>query len=160
MFDATIWSFIGLIIFIGGVVYIKVPGMIAKALDDRADKISNQLEEARRLREEAQELLADYQRKRAEAEKEAEEIVEAAKREAAQIASEAKTKTEEFVERRTAVAEQKIAQAEADAVNQVRASAVDTAIEAAEKLLSEKVTAPKMTELFKSSLADIKAHMN
>lgn len=160
MFDATIWSFIALIIFIGGIVYIKVPAMVAKALDERADKISNQLSEARRLREESQELLAEYQRKRAEAEKEAQEIVDAAKREASHIASEAKAKTEEYVERRTAMAEQKIAQAEADAVNQVRASAVDTAVDAAEKLLAEKVTSTKMNELFKSSLADIKTHMN
>lgn len=160
MFDATIWSFIALIIFIGGIVYIKVPGMVGKALDERASKIQNQLDEARRLREESQELLAEYQRKRAEAEKEAAEIVEAAKREASHIAAEAKAKTEDYVQRRTAMAEQKIAQAEADAVNQVRASAVDTAVNAAEELLKEKVSSAKMTELFKSSLDDIKTHMN
>lgn len=160
MFDATIWAFIGLVIFLGIIAYLKVPGMIAKALDGRAEKISNQLEEARRLREEAQELLAEYQRKRTEAEKEAESIVDAAKREAANYAAEAKAKTDEFVNRRTAMAEQKIAQAETDAVNQVRASAVDVAIDAAQKLMGSKVTAAKADQLFKSSLADIKANLS
>jgi vacuolar-type H+-ATPase subunit H len=85
MGDATFWALVALIIFLGIVVYMKVPGMIAKSLDDRADKISNELEEARKLREEAQALLAEYQKKRKEAEKEAAEIVEAAKREAETI---------------------------------------------------------------------------
>lgn len=160
MLDATWWAFIALIIFIGVIAYFKVPAMIGKALDDRADKISGQLEEARRLREEAQELLAEYMRKRSEAEKEAEEIVDAAKREAAAFSAEAKQKTEDYVKRRTAMAEQKIAQAEAEAVNQVRASAVDVAVAAAEQLLGTKVTSAKANDLFKASIAEIKTRMN
>lgn len=160
MLDATWWAFIALIIFIGVIAYFKVPAMIGKALDARADKISGQLEEARRLREEAQELLAEYMRKRSEAEKEAEEIVDAAKREAAAFSAEAKQKTEDYVKRRTAMAEQKIAQAEAEAVNQVRASAVDVAVAAAEQLLGTKVTSAKANDLFKASIAEIKTRMN
>ncbi len=76
--DATFWAFIALLIFIGVLVYVKVPGQIAKALDNRADKIRNELEEARRLRDEAKELLAEYQRRRKEAEAEANQIVTAA----------------------------------------------------------------------------------
>ncbi|MEN0000281.1 MAG: F0F1 ATP synthase subunit B [Pseudomonadota bacterium] len=160
MLDATAWTFIGLLLFLGLIAYLKVPGMITKALDDRADKIRNELEEARQLREEAQQMLAEYQRKRQDAEKEAEEIVTAARKEAEQIAVEAKQKTEEYVARRTAMAEQKIAQAEADAVNDVRNASVDIAIEAATKILGSKVTAKTAGDLFKDSLAQVKSNLN
>jgi predicted phage gp36 major capsid-like protein len=89
----------------------KVPGMIGGALDKRADQIRNELEQAKKLREEAQQLLAEYQRKRKEAEAEAESILSAAEKEAAILRDEAKAKTEEYVSRRTAMAEQKIQQA-------------------------------------------------
>lgn len=160
MFDATTWTFIGLVIFLALLVYLKVPGFVTKALDARADKIRNELEEARRLREEAQQMLAEYQRKRQDAEKEAEEIVTAAKNEAEQIAVEAKEKTEEYVARRTAMAEQKIAQAEADAVNDVRNASVDLAIEAAGKLLGDKMSAKNSGDLFKDALAQVKTNLN
>jgi F0F1-type ATP synthase membrane subunit b/b' len=94
--DATFWALVGLVIFLGIVVYVKVPGMIAKALDKRADKIRNELEEARKLREEAQALLAEYQKKRKEAEKEAAEIVSGQARGRSDH-REAKQKTEEYV---------------------------------------------------------------
>jgi F-type H+-transporting ATPase subunit b len=160
MFDASFWALIGLLIFLGILAYFKVPAMIGKGLDDRANKIRNELEEARKLREEAAELLAEYQRKRKEAEKEAEGVIEAANREAKAIAIEAKAKTEEYVERRTAMAEQKIAQAEADAVNAVRSTAVDVAIAATEKLLGEKMTAKSEGDLFKQSLSQVKSGLN
>lgn len=158
--DATFWAFVALIIFLGIIFYMKVPGMITKSLDERANKIRNELDEARRLREEAQQLLAEYQRKRKEAEQEAGDIVAAAKREADQLVVEAQKKTEEYVARRTALAEQKIGQAERDAVNEVRASAVDIAVEAARKLLGDKVDAKTGAELFKSSLQEVKAKLN
>ncbi|TCD13421.1 F0F1 ATP synthase subunit B [Oricola cellulosilytica] len=160
MFDATFWTLVALVIFLGIVVYMKVPGMITKALDDRADKIRNELEEARRLREEAQALLAEYQKKRQEAEEEAGDIVDAAKREADAITAEARAKTEEYVARRTALAEQKIAQAEVEAMDEVRESAVELAITAATKILGDKVTGKTEAELFEKSLADVKSRMN
>ena len=107
-FDATFFAFVGLVIFLALIVYLKVPGMVAKSLDARADQIRNDLSEAKRLREEAQQLLAEYQRKRKEAEADAAKIVAAAEREAEMIAAEAKQKTEEFVARRNALSEQKI----------------------------------------------------
>ena len=158
--DNTFWAFIALLIFIGVVVYFKVPGMISKALDERANRIRNELEEARRLREEAQQLLAEFQQKRKEAEKDAADIVASAKREADMLLEDAHRKTEEYVVRRTAIAEQKIAQAEQEAVNEVRASAVDIAVEAARKLLAEKVDAKTGAELFKSSLQEVKSKLN
>lgn len=158
--DATFWALIGLIIFLGILAYMKVPAMIAKSLDDRADAIKNQLEEARALREEAQQLLAEYQRKRKDAEKEAAEMVTAAEKEAANIVEEAKTSTAEYVKRRQALAEQKIAQAEREAVAEVRSSAVDIAILATGKLVGDSVDAKTASGLFKSSLEEIKTNMN
>jgi F-type H+-transporting ATPase subunit b len=158
--DATFWATVGLVIFLAIVVYLKVPGMIGKSLDARADKIRGELEEARRLREEAQQLLAEYQKKRKDAEKEAGEIIEHAKREAAVLVTEAKQKTEEYVTRRTALAEQKIGLAERDAVNEVRARAVDIAIEAARAVLGDKVDGKVSGDLFKSSIQDLKTRLN
>ncbi|MBS3648308.1 F0F1 ATP synthase subunit B [Pseudaminobacter sp. 19-2017] len=158
--DATFWAFVGLIIFLAIVVYMKVPGMIGKSLDSRADKIRAELEEARRLREEAQQLLAEYQRKRKEAEKEAADIVDHAKREAGLLVTEAKQKTEEYVGRRTALAEQKIGQAERDAINEVRAKAVDIAVEAARNVLARKVDGKVSADLFNASVRDLKTRLN
>lgn len=158
--DATFWAFIALVIFLAIVFYVRVPGMISKSLDARAERIRNELDEARRLREEAQQLLAEYQRKRKEAEKEASDIVAAAQREAGQLVEEAKKKTEEYVARRTALAEQKIGQAERDAVNEVRARAVDVAVEAARTVLASKVDGKADADLFKASVAEVKARLN
>ncbi|WP_306119671.1 MULTISPECIES: F0F1 ATP synthase subunit B [unclassified Roseitalea] len=158
--DSSFWAFVGLIIFFAIIYYFKVPGMVTRALDSRGDRIRNELEEARRLREEAQQLLADYQRRRKESEKEAESIVAAARNEADQITAEAKARTEEYVARRTAMAEQKIAQAELDAVNAVRATAVDVAVAAAERLMGEKMTTKTTSDLFKASLEQVRTNMN
>ena len=157
---ATVWATIALAIFIALCIYLKVPGMVSGALDKRAERIRNELEEARRLREEAQALLAEYQKKRKEAEQEAAEIVEIAKREAVALAEEAKRKTEDYVARRTSMAEQKIAQAERDAVSEVRARAVDLAVEAARKVLGDKTDSKADADLFKKSVEEVKARLN
>jgi len=158
--DATFWATIALAIFLGVVFYFKVPAMITKSLDERANRIRAELEEARKLREEAQQLLAEYQRKRKDAEKDAGDIVAAAKREADALVSEAKRKTEDYVTRRTALAEQEIVQAERDAINEVRSSAVDIAVEAARSILATKVDARTGADLFKASLQDVKSKLN
>jgi F-type H+-transporting ATPase subunit b len=158
--DATFYALVGLVIFLALVVYLKVPGVVGKSLDARASRIRDELEEARRLREEAQSLLAEYQRKRKEAEKEATEIVAIAQREAHGMLEEAKKKTEEYVARRNKLAEQKIAQAEVEAVNEVRASAVDIAVAAASRILADKVDAKTSADLFKSSLTELKSRLN
>lgn len=157
---ATVWATIALVIFIALCIYLKVPGMVSGALDKRAERIRNELEEAKRLREEAQALLAEYQKKRKEAEQEAAEIVEIAKREAVALADEAKRKTEDYVARRTSMAEQKIAQAERDAVSEVRARAVDLAVEAARKVLGDKTDSKADADLFKKSVEEVKARLN
>ncbi|KQZ93891.1 ATP F0F1 synthase subunit B [Mesorhizobium sp. Root157] len=157
---ATVWATVALVIFIGICIYVKVPAMVTKSLDQRADKIRAELDEARKLREEAQSLLAEYQKKRKAAEQEAADIVEAAKREAAVLAEEAHKKTEDYVARRTVLAEQKIGQAEREAINEVRASAVDLAVEAARKVLAGRVDAKANTDMFKASMQEVKAKLN
>ena len=134
--------------------------MMTKALDERAAKISSDLDEAQRLREEAQQLLAEFQEKRKEAEKEAAEMVAAAKRESDLIIEEAHKKTEEYVARRAALAEQKIGQAERDAVNEVRSIAVDVATEAARAVLAGKTRRKASAELFKDSLTAVQTKLN
>jgi F-type H+-transporting ATPase subunit b len=159
-FDASFFALVGLVLFFVLIAYLKVPGMIAKSLDERADNIRNELDEAKRLREEAQYLLAEYQRKRKDAEAEAASIVAAAEREAAALTAEAKAKTEEFVARRTALSEQKIKQAEDDAIGAVRSAAVDIAIAASEKLIADKSTATVQGKLFKTALGEVKSRLN
>lgn len=158
--DATFWALVALIIFFAVLVYVKVPALIGKSLDQRSNRIRDELEDARKLREEAQQLLADFQRKRKEAEKDAVDIVNAAKHEAELLLADAKQKTEDYVARRTALAEQKIGQAERDAVNEVRANAVDIAVEASRTLLANKVDAKMDANLFKASLQEVKTKLN
>ncbi len=158
--DNTFFAFVSLIIFLALIVYLKVPGMMAKSLDDRADQIRNELAEAKRLREEAQHLLAEYQRKRKEAEADAANIVAAAEREAEMLTTEARKKTEEFVANRTALSEQKIKQAEADAMKAVRSAAVDLAIAAAENVLAKKAGGSVQAGLFNDAVNEVKTKLN
>ncbi len=158
--DATFWAFAALVVFIGLMIYLKIPGQIAKSLDSRADKIRNELDEARRLREEAQELLAEYQRKRKAAEEEAASIIASARHEAENLAADAVKKTEEFVARRTAMAEQKISQAEAAALAEVRSTAVDIAIAAAQQVIAGKMEGKDADALVKRSIDEVKSRLN
>ena len=157
---AQVWAQVALVVFLGIVFYLKVPGMISKSLDARAQKIAAELDSAKRLRNEAQALLTEYQKKRKDAEAEAAEIVAAARHEAETLAAEAKQKTEDYVARRTALSEQKIKQAENEAVNAVRAAAVDLAVAAAEKLIAGGVDAKVSEELFKNSVGEVKSRLN
>jgi len=158
--DPVFWVMIAFIAFIGLLIYKGVPGMIGKALDARADAIRNELDEARRLRDEAQSLLADYQRKSREAEDEARAILDQAKRESEALAAETRRNLHESVERRTKLAEEKIARAEAQAVSEVRSSAVDNAIAAAEKILRERATGATASALVDASLRDLGRKLN
>ena len=164
MMDATmwaqIWAQVALVIFLGVIIYLKVPGMITKSLDERSAKIAAELNSAKQLREDAQALLTEYQKKRKEAEAEAAEIVAVAKREADALTEEAKQKTADYVARRTMLSEQKIKQAEVDAVNAVRSAAVDLAIAAAEKLIAGKIDQSASNGLFESAVSEVKARLN
>lgn len=158
--DATFWAFIGLLIFLGMMVYIKVPGMITKALDGRAEKVRDELEEARRLREEAQAVLADFRRKTQNADDEADAIIAQAKSEAERMTQEAEAALEEMIVRRTNAAEMRIAQAEAQALKEVRSSATDIAIAASEKLLADQAKGATAASLIDNAIADVKERIN
>lgn len=158
--DATAWSLIGLVLFLGLITYMKVPAMIAGALDKRADGIRQELDDARKLREEAQSLLADYQRKRQEAEVEAEGIIAEAKIEAERLTVEANEALEEMIARRTAAAERKIEQAEGQAVAEVRARAAEIAVAAATDILGKKVAGKVSDELLTKSIGEVKDRLN
>jgi F-type H+-transporting ATPase subunit b len=158
--EAEFWVLIGFIVFIGLMGYVGVHRKIGQSLDSRADRIKGELDEARKLREEAAQLLADYQRKRGEAEHEAQDIIAGAKAEAERLAVEAKAKVEEFVARRTKMAEAKIAQAEAQAAADVRAAAADAAVAAAERILAQETKGPLAGELIAKGIADISKKLN
>lgn len=154
------WVLISFLMFIGLLVYFKVPGMIVGLLDKRAADIAAELDEARRLREEAQQLLASYQRKQRDAMKEAEDIVAQAKVEAENLAKEIRANMELQVERRTKLAEDKIAQAESQALSEVRATAAEVAIGAARKVIADKVTAAEDEKLVERSIADLASKLH
>ena len=160
MLDASFWATVALILFIGLLIKLGVHSKIASALDNRAKSIEDELAEARRLREEAQALLADYQRKREAAEKEAEEIVASAKADAQRVAEETRVAMKDAVERRTKMAEEKIARAEAEALKEVRTAATAAASMAAEQVLAERVQGEKASELLDSAIQDIASKLN
>lgn len=160
LMQGEFWVLLGLIVFIGIIIYMRVPGMLTKSLDERGAGIAKELDEARRLREEAQQVLASYQRKQREAMKEAEDIVAQAKAEAEAMAKETRDNLKAQVERRTQMAEQKIAQAEVQAMNEVRAVAADVAIEAARRLIAEKVDTSRDAEIIEKSIADLTAKLH
>lgn len=158
--DPTFWATVALILFLALLVYLKVPGQITGALDRRADAIRKELDEARRLRDEAQALLAEYQKKAREASREAQEIVELARREATALAAEAAQRSEDYVARRTRMAEQKIAQAETQALAEVRALSVDLAIAASERVLGSKVKGDAAAALVDKAIGEVRTRLN
>ena len=158
--EAELWVAVGFVIFVAILIYVGVPKMMTKALDDRTGRIKADLEDARRLREEAEKLVAEYRRKRGEAESEAAGIIAGAKAEAERVAAEAKTKMEEFVARRTKIAETKIAQAEGQAIADVRAAAAEAAVSAAEKILTQSVKGKVADDLIAQGISDVKAKLN
>lgn len=159
---AEFWVAISFVLFVVLLLYFKVPGQISKALDERAAGIKRELDEARKLKEEAQALLADYQRKRQEAEKEAEDIIAQARSEAEAFAEETRRSLKEGLERRLKASEEKIARAEAQAADDVRAAAVDVAIAAAQKVVAEKLPGDAADAMVESSINELggklKAH--
>jgi F-type H+-transporting ATPase subunit b len=160
MLDNTWWAFIGLVLFLALLGYLGVFRKLTGFLDGRASRIARELEEAKRLREEAQALLAEYQKKRLAAEKEAADIVETAKAEAVRMAEEAEESLKELIARRTKSTETKIAQAETQALAEVKSLAADVAVRAATTILQTKVSGKVAGDLVAKSIADVKARLN
>jgi F-type H+-transporting ATPase subunit b len=158
--DAEFWVAVAFLVFIGGLIYLGVHEMMVNYIDQRRDRIKAELDEALRLKEEAQALLAQYQRKQREAEQEAAAIIAGAVAEAERMMAEAKTKMEEFIARRGKMAESKIAQAEAQALADVRAAAAEAAVSAAEKILTRIVKGEVAERLVVKGVEDVKTKLN
>jgi F-type H+-transporting ATPase subunit b len=154
------WVAVAFVLFVGVIGYVGAHKKVIEALDRRAERIKAELDEARRLRDEAAALLAEYQRKQGQAEREAAEIIAEARAEAQRVAAEARGKMEEFVARRTRLAETKIGQAEAQALADVKAAAADAAVAAAEKILRDAAKGKVADDLIAQGIADVKAKLN
>jgi F-type H+-transporting ATPase subunit b len=158
--DPETWVAVAFVIFLGVLVRFGTPRMVLKALDDRAARIRDELGEAMRLRREAEAVLAQFLRKQAEAEKDAEAMIANARAEAERLAAEARTKVEEFIARRTKMAETRIAQAEHLALAEVRAAAADAAVAAAERILADITHGPAAEALIAQGIRDLKTKLN
>ena len=146
---------IAFLLFIGILVYFKVPGMIGGLLDNRAEGIKSELDEARALREEAQTLLASYERKQAQVQEQADRIVEAAKVDAKAAADQAKIDLEKSIARRVAAAEDQIASAEAAAVKEVRDQAIAVAVAVARAEMARQMSDADASKLIDASIEEV-----
>jgi F-type H+-transporting ATPase subunit b len=146
---------ISFLLFIGVLLYFKVPALLTGLLDKRADDIRGELDEARRLREEAQSVLASYERKAREVEGQAAQIVERAKSEAEEAAKQARLDIDASIERRLKAAEDRIASAEASALRSVRDQATDVAVAAAAQLLGSKMPGAQSDGLIDEAIAAV-----
>lgn len=158
--DPTFWVAIAFVLFMAILVYVKVPGIVAKQLDGRAERIKTELDEAQKLREDAQAMFADYQRRQRDALATAEEIVKKAKEDAEIIRKESEAELQATLKRRQELAEAKIRQAEEKALAEVQNLAVDVAVTAAEKLLKDNIKAKEGGALIDQSIKDLSSQLN
>ena len=158
--DPETWVAIAFVILMGLFGYLGVYRTVLKALDNRSARIKAELDDARRLKDEAAKVLAEYRARRASAEKEAADIIASARTEAERIAAEAKTKMEDFVARRTKTAESKIALAETQAVADVRAAAAEAAVTAASTILSQSVKGKVADDPLAKGIAEVRQKLN
>jgi F-type H+-transporting ATPase subunit b len=160
LLEPETWVAIAFLIMVGVFLWLGVHRTVLTALDHRAERIKAELDDARRLKEEAANVLAGYKARRASAEREAEEIITNARAEAERIAAETRAKMEDFVARRTKTAENKIALAEAQALADVRAAAADAAVQAASSILSQSVKGPLADDLLAKGIAEVRQKFN
>jgi F-type H+-transporting ATPase subunit b len=160
LLEAEFWVAVAFVIFLAVLWRLGVHRKAIQSLDQRAKRIADELDEARKLREEAQAILAESEKKRREAEREAQDIVAGAREEAERVAAEAKAKAEDFVARRTQMAQQKIAQAETQAVAEVRAAAAEAAVSASARILGQTVQGKVADDLIGQGIRDVKTKLN
>lgn len=160
LLEPEVWVAVGFAIVIGIFLRQRVPALVAGMLDQRAAAIAKELDEAKRLREEAAALLADYKRKAASAEKEAEGILTEARAEAERFATESRAQLTTQISRRAQQAQEKIAQAEAHATAEIRALAADAAAAAAEKLIAARLDEKRTGTLIDQSIKELSAKLN
>lgn len=157
--DAHFWVWIGLAVFLGALIYAKVPGMALGALDARGKAIQAQLDEAQQLRDEAQALLANVKKQRAESEKFAADLMAQAHEDAKRLGVEARAALEEQIKRRGALAERKIANAEAQAQAEVKAAAAELAAQLVEGVLIKRLAVTKSDPLIDGALKQLGAKL-
>lgn len=158
--DSNTWVLVGFILVVGLFLWQNVPGIFGKMLGARADKVREQLDEARTLREDAQRLLADFQKRQREAEAEAAGIIEQAKRDAKLMSTEARQKLDEQLARRRAAAEERISRAEEQAVAAVRAQAAELSVAAAQEIIAGRMDAKSQGQLIDKAIADVRGQLN
>ena len=158
--EPEFWVAVAFVILMGVFVYFGIHRTVLQSLDHRSDRIKGELDDARRLKDEAAKLLAEYQARHASAEREAQDIIASAQAEAERIASEAKAKLEDFVARRTKTAESKIALAEAQAIADVRSAAANAAVTAASTILSQSVKGSVADDLMAKGIAEVREKLN
>jgi len=151
---------IAFLIFIGVLIYLKVPGLLGGLLDKRADAIRAELDEAKSLREEAQTVLASFERKTREVEEQSKRIVEQAQEEAKMAAAQAEEDLKVSVARRIAAAEDQIASAQAKAVKEVRDEAVTVAVSAARAVIAKQMTAAQGNSLIDDAIAAVETKLH
>jgi F-type H+-transporting ATPase subunit b len=151
---------LGFLVFLGVILYLKVPGLLGGLLDKRAEGIKADLDAAKALHDEAKAVLAQYDAKKREMQEQANRIVETAKREAQAAAEQAKTDLKASIARRLAAAEDQIASAEAAAVKQVRDRAVTVAVAAAGDLLASQMDKAQKGNLIDAAIADVEAKLH
>ncbi len=160
IYTAEFWVAVSFFLFVAGLIYLGLHKKVATALDARAERIATELAEARRLREEAEKVLAEYRRKEREATGEADAIIKQAGQEAESLAKETRRTIKEQFERRIRLAEDKIGRAETEAIREVRAAAVDAAVNAARTLITEKLTADQAEKLVKDGIDAVKSKLH
>jgi F-type H+-transporting ATPase subunit b len=160
MFEPETWVAVAFIILMIVFAWLGIHRTVLTALDHRAERIKAELDDARKLKDEAAKVLAEYKARRATAEREAADIVANAKAEAERIAADAKVKMEDFVARRTKTAESKIAMAEAQALADVRAAAADAAVQAASTILTQSVKGSLADDLLAKGIAEVRQKLN
>ncbi|APG45753.1 F0F1 ATP synthase subunit B [Phaeobacter porticola] len=148
------------LLFVGILLYAKVPGLLGGQLDARAEGIKKDLEEARALREEAQTILASYERKQQEVQAQADRIVASARDDAAQAAEQAKADLQTSIARRMVAAEEQIKAAQDSAVKEVRDQAITVAVAAADAVISKQMTATEANKLIDAAIADVDAKLH
>jgi F-type H+-transporting ATPase subunit b len=151
MMEAEFWVLVAFVIAIGFLIY-KVKGTVASALDARAAKIKTELDEAQKLRDEAQARLAEFQLKQRDALKEAEGIIALAKDEAQRLAAQGAKDLEAAIERRRRMAQEKIALEEQKAMSDLRIAAVDVAVAALRRVLAEDLSAAQQSALIDNAI--------
>ena len=160
LYEPEFWVAVSFFLFVGGLLYLGVHKKLAAALDARAATIAKDLEAAKRLREEAEKVLADYRRKQGDAVKETQAIIDLAAKEAEILAAETRRSMSEHFERRMKLAEDKIARAEAEALREVREAAADAAVAAAQTVIAAKLTPEAADKLVKQGIDALKGKLN